>query len=149
MVPTLKIGQLVTVNVGSGLPRLGDIVVFHPPAGADPQPAVCGDPNEGGISSTACGVPTAQESRQTFIKRVVGLPGDRISLRAGHVYRNGAPEPEPYIAPCGGAEGCNMPTTIVIPPGDYFTLGDNRGFSDDSRFWGPVRGGWIIGIVVR
>ena len=53
---------------------------------------------------------------------------------------------EPYTIPCGNAGGaCNLPDTIVIPPDHWFMMGDNRGASDDSRFWGPVPRKWIIG----
>ena len=52
---------------------------------------------------------------------------------------------EPYINPCGSAAACNLPKTITIPPDHYFMMGDNRGASDDSRFWGPVPRDWIIG----
>jgi signal peptidase I len=146
MEPTLAIGQRVLANRLNTDPGIGDIVVFHPPAGADPQPAVCGNPNQGGTSSQACNKPTPQESSQTFIKRVVGLPGDRLSIINGHVIRNGVPEKDSYTYPCGQTQGCNFPTPIVVPPGDYFMMGDNRGESDDSRFWGPVPQKWIIGV---
>jgi signal peptidase I len=146
MIPTLAIGQRVLTNRLASHPGLGDIVVFHPPRGADPDPPVCGVPNEGGGFQQACGVPTPQESSQTFIKRVVGLPGDRIQVVNGHVIRNGKQESDRYIAPCGDGDGCNFQTPIVVPPGDYFMMGDNRGQSDDSRFWGPVPGKWIIGV---
>jgi signal peptidase I len=43
------------------------------------------------------------------------------------------------------APSCNLPKPIKIPPGYYFMMGDNRGESDDSRFWGPIPRGWIIG----
>jgi signal peptidase I len=146
MEPTLAIGQRVLANRLISHPSVGDIVVFHPPAGADPQPAQCGDSNEGGSSQQACDVPTPQESSQTFIKRVVGGPGDRIQIINGHVIRNGVREKDSYIYQCGGGEGCTYQKTIVIPPGDYFMMGDNRGESDDSRFWGPVPDKWIIGV---
>jgi signal peptidase I len=77
---------------------------------------------------------------------VVGLPGDTIYIRNGHVIRNGVAERDPYIAQCDGGEGCNFLSPIKIPPGDYFMMGDNRGESDDSRFWGPVPKKWIIGV---
>ncbi len=145
MEPTLAIGQRVLANRMIEHPSIGDVVVFHPPAGADQQPAVCADNNAGGDSSRACDVPTRQQSNQTFIKRVVAGPGDTIYIKNGHVYRNGVREKDPYIYQCGNAEGCNYLTPIKIPPGDYFMMGDNRGESDDSRFWGPVPDKWIIG----
>jgi signal peptidase I len=146
MVPTLKIGQRILANRLINHPSVGDVVVFHPPAGADPSPPMCGASNQGDGHPQACDKPSAAESTQTFIKRVVGGPGDRISIRDGHVVRNGVEQREPYIEPCGTVSSCNFPATIVIPPGDYFMMGDNRGSSDDSRFWGPVPNKWIIGV---
>lgn len=147
MLPTLVIGQRVLTNRLTQHPSIGDIVVFHPPRGADSQPAVCGAGNQGGDSARACDTPTPAQSSQTpFIKRVVAGPRDRISIVDGHVIRNGVREQDPYIAPCGGVQGCSFPQPIVVPPGNYFMMGDNRGGSDDSRFWGPVPGQWIIGI---
>lgn len=75
--------------------------------------------------------------------------GDRIAILNGHVVRNGVQEPDPYIEPCGSDSSCNFAKPIVVRLGDYFTLGDNRGASDDSRFWGPVPGGWIVGTMVH
>jgi len=146
MIPTLAINQRVLTNRLDTSPSVGDIVVFHPPAGADPQPAVCGNANQGSQHSQPCGTPTRQESSQTFIKRVVGLPGDRIQILNGHVYRNGKRERDSYINPCTPGEDCNFPSPIVVPAGDYFMMGDNRGDSDDSRYWGPVPKKWIIGV---
>jgi signal peptidase I len=146
MVPTLAVGQRVLTNRLFDHPSVGDIVVFHPPKGADSPTPVCGAGSEGGGHSQACDAPTSAESSQTFIKRVVGGPGDHISIQNGHVIRNGIREKDPYTEPCGSDPSCTFPKTIVIPPGDYFMMGDNRGASDDSRFWGPVPSQWIIGV---
>lgn len=154
MEPTLKVGQSVTsdnASVGSHPPALGDIVVFHPPAGADSASPMCGSPVQGSGHPQPCGAPTQSESGQTFIKRVVGLPGDRIAIVNGHVIRNGVREGDPYINPCPASQSgaCNFPKPVVVPAADYFMLGDNRGASDDSRFWGPIKRGWIVGVVKR
>ncbi len=150
MLPTLQIDQRILVDrIGNHFisPNVGDIVVFHPPKN---YAAGCADPYEGQDQSgqdapAACAVAQTQESSETFVKRVVGLPGDRISIVQGHVYRNGIREHDPYIEPCAGIAACNFPRTITVPRGDYYMMGDNRGESDDSRFWGPVPKGWIIG----
>jgi signal peptidase I len=139
------VGQMVLVNrfiYHFTNPAIGDIVVFHPPAGAD-NGTECGEPPPEG---QACAKPTAGESSQNFIKRIVAGPGDKLSVRDGHPVVNGVEKTnEPYITPCGAGSACNLPKTITIPPGDYFMMGDNRGASDDSRFWGPVPRKWIIG----
>jgi signal peptidase I len=151
MEPTLDVGQRVLVNrfiYHLNDPSVGDIIVFHPPAGAD-NGTECGvtihgrQPSEVGMS---CPQPTAGESSQNFIKRIVAVPGDTLSVKDGHPVVNGVEKTdEPYIIPCGSAPACNLPKTIKIPPDHYFMMGDNRGASDDSRFWGPVPRSWIIG----
>jgi signal peptidase I len=147
MEPTLKIDQRVLVNrIGMhfGGPKVGAIVVFHPPKDAEQQ--VCGpSPHMVTPGSAACDTPEPEESSTNFIKRIVAGPGDTLSIKEGHAYRNGKRENDPYIAPCGGGSECNFPTPIKIPAGHWFMMGDNRGESDDSRFWGPVPTGWIIG----
>jgi len=151
MEPTLDVGQRVLVNrfiYHLHEPKPGDIVVFHPPAGAESS-RECGalvkkmQPIESG---EACPKPTAQQSSQTFIKRIVAVGGDTLSVKDGHPVVNGVEKTdEPYIRPCGGGYECNLPKTIKIPPGYFFMMGDNRGESDDSRYWGPVPKSWIIG----
>ena len=145
MEPTLGINQRVLVDRLATHPKIGDVVVFHPPAGANPQSPVCGATGQGLGQPTACDRPTAAESHQTFVKRVVGLPGDRLAIRDGRLIRNGVTERTPQAQPCGGGADCDFPHTITVPRGDYFMMGDNRGDSDDSRFWGPVPQRWIIG----
>ena len=80
-----------------------------------------------------------------FIKRVVGLPGDRLSVRRGRVYIDGRLQKEPFIRPDAGCSICNLPRPITIPKGEYYMMGDNRGESADSREWGPVPKKWFIG----
>ncbi len=144
MEPTLTIGQRVLVDrIGErfGSPGVGDIVVFHPPEGAVRGPA-CGVPVSAG---ELCPRATSQEASVNFIKRIVAGPGDTIAVIAGHVMRNGRMINEPYIRPCSNFQDCTYRHPIKVPAGTYFMMGDNRGFSDDSRFWGPVPKQWIIG----
>jgi signal peptidase I len=145
MVPTLEVGQRVLVNrIGARFsdPTVGDIVVFHPPAGAE-QDNTCGGgpPPEGQV----CDQPTKQKADVNFIKRVVAGPGDRIRIVNGHVILNGKREKDDYIQQCGGGQDCTFPKEVTVPADHYFMMGDNRGASDDSRFWGPVPRDWIIG----
>jgi signal peptidase I len=144
MVPTLQIGQRVLVNrIGNnfGDPAIGDVTVFHPPSGAE-NGKECGTPRQDG---QACARPTSEKADVNFIKRIVAGPGDKLRIVDGHVVRNGRRQSEPFAEPCGGGEGCDMPRQITIPKDHYFMMGDNRGASDDSRFWGPVPREWIIG----
>lgn len=154
MVPTLRIGQKFNVDFSKHTPALGDVIVFHPPEGATPSnaqvQASCGDPSQGFGKAQPCARPSQGESSQTFVKRVVGLPGDVLRITKGHVYRNGTEEPGSYVQPCAGGYGqCTFPKPIRVPAGMYYVMGDNRGVSDDSRFWGPVRASYVLGIVVR
>ncbi|MGH2844172.1 MAG: signal peptidase I [Solirubrobacteraceae bacterium] len=146
MWPTLAKGQRILVNRLDTHPGLYDVVVFHPPAGANPQPAVCENHAQGGGDPQPCDSSTPSESTQTFVKRVVGLPGDRLLITDGHVWRNGVEEKGSYIQPCPGGPNCTFAKAISVPPGEYYMMGDNRGISDDSRFWGPVPQRWIIGV---
>jgi signal peptidase I len=147
MLPTLGINQRILVDrIAIGSPQVGDILIFHPPKNysvcADPQE---GENQEGQDGARACDVAQRQPSSETFVKRVVGLPGDHLRIVGGHVIRNGVHEKDSYIIPCDGAGSCNFPQSIVVPKGDYYMMGDNRPDSEDSRFWGPVPKAWIIG----
>jgi signal peptidase I len=146
MEPTLDVGQRVLVNrIGThfGDPRIGDILVFHPPTGAERDQC--------GVDSArrqACALPTDRESDTNFIKRVVAGPGDELSIRDGRPIVNGVEAVEDFARPCHEASQCDFPEPITIPPEHYFMMGDNRENSDDSRFWGPVPTDWIIGEAV-
>ena len=104
-------------------PHRGEIVVFKTPPQAK---ARCG---AGG----------------TFVKRLIGLPGDRWAERNGYVYINGKKLDEPYIKP--DRRDTETHDQITIPMGMYFMMGDNRASSCDSRVWGPVPRKNLIGEV--
>ena len=106
-------------------PKRGQIVVFEAPAAAKR----CG-PGDGG---------------STFVKRIIGLPGERVSERGGVVFVNGRRLVEPYVdAALRGRETASWPR---VTRGHYFVLGDNRTHSCDSRTWGTVPRSNLIGPV--
>jgi signal peptidase I len=114
MIPTLEVGDRLIVEKLSYLghpPHRGDIIVFAPPPQLQAQ-GYLGD--------------------QAFIKRVIGLPGDTIEIKDGHVYVNGGLQTENYIA-----EPPNyLMSPMVVPPAQLFVMGDNRNNSNDSHIWG-------------
>jgi signal peptidase I len=145
MEPTLDVGQRVLVNrflYRFSDPDIGDIVVFHPPTGADNGGMQCGVQKP---PQQPCPTPTDDESEQNFIKRIVAGPGDRLRIEDGHPVVNGELASEDFIRECGPGGECDLPQEITIPDDHYFMMGDNRGQSTDSRFWGPVPRDWIIG----
>lgn len=150
MMDTLLVGDYILVNkfvygaevpfTGRHLPGLrrpqrGDIVVFRYPL----------------------------DEKRDFIKRIIAIPGDELVIRGDQVFINGQPIPEPYVKPGTGgfvpsrlsdrdarepclAQAATAARTnsdqfgpIVIPPGHYFMMGDNRDNSQDSRYWGCLK----------
>ena len=87
---------------------------------------------------------------QSFIKRIIGLPGDHVLIRAAHVYINGSRLDEPYLA-TGWRTTANWPASPdlpdgeLVPAGNYFVLGDNRDHSSDSRLFGYIAASQIEG----
>lgn len=81
---------------------------------------------------------------EDFIKRVIALPGDRLSIQEGSVYLNGSQIEEEYLDVTQRGDMAE----IVVPMGNVFVLGDNRNDSSDSRLWGPLDVEEIIGKAV-
>jgi signal peptidase I len=147
MEPSFSIGTTVWVQTQGYSPAVGDVVVFHPPDEAAQE--LCGPvPHTVRPGGAACDRLMPPPANVRLIKRIVAGPGDVISIRDGHIIRNGKRERDSYIRQCGSSPECNFPTPIKIPARHWFMMGDNRSESDDSRFWGPVPTAWIIGHVI-
>ncbi|MFT4034789.1 MAG: signal peptidase I [Patulibacter sp.] len=147
MTPTAVVGQRVFADHVGGkgwTPTPGDVIVFKAPGGArDDAPTECAQARQ---PHTACLAALAGRTDLSFVKRVVGGPGDRLVIEHGHVIRNGVQIAEPYARSCDD-EICNI-AEFTVPAGQYFVLGDNRGDSSDSRYWGPITQDEIVGRIV-
>lgn len=113
MQPTLHEGEFILVNKLAyrlGSYERGDIIIFH------------------------------HDATEDYIKRVIGLPGDRVEVRGQHVYVNGEMLSEPYIAAEPQYTGMWQ-----VPQGELFVLGDNRNQSSDSHQWGFVPASTVVG----
>ncbi len=119
MAPHIASGEVVLINTivyRMHAPARGDIIAFH---------------HDG---------PTPE----TYIKRVIGLPGDRVRIDRGKVYVNGVALDEPYVR---FPDGRSFPE-VTVPADSLYVLGDNRADSDDSRFWGFVPEPAVLGKAV-
>lgn len=115
MLPTLAPGDRLLVRpVGPLPPRRGDVVVVRDP----------------------------RRPRRATVKRVVGLPGDRMELRSGRLSIDGVTHIEPYAHARSGDDSC------AVPPAHLYVLGDNRAGSTDSRTYGPVPMGHVMAVVL-
>lgn len=123
MMPALVDQERIFINKftyrwGLGSIERGDLVVFWYPA----------------------------DTSKSYIKRVIGLPGDTVEIVAGTVFVNGKPVSEPYVPDEYRDAGSMAPVTV--PPDQYFVLGDHRSSSNDSRSWGTVHRSFIYGKAV-
>jgi signal peptidase I len=116
MQPTLYAGDFVIVNKLAyrlGEPKRGDVIVFRYPPAPEQEP---------------------------YIKRIIGLPGDRVTISGGKVAINGEFLEEPYLNVTTNQGG-----EWIVPPDSLFVMGDNRNSSSDSRAWGMVPFENVIG----
>jgi signal peptidase I len=144
MESTLNISDRVLVEKVSyrfGDVQRGDVIVFvHDEPGFEPTRP--GNPVTGFFSSLGQAIGIVPPSDRDFIKRVVGIPGDRITCRDGQLVRNGQKVTEPYLDPGVTTDGCR-PTTVG--PGELYVMGDNRTNSQDSRAFGVVQRSDVVG----
>lgn len=126
MIPTLHTGDRLVVEKVSYWfhpAETGDIVVFEPPAQLQSM---------------------GYHKNQVFIKRVIGQPGDTVSVKNGRVYLNGRSLSEDYIA----EPPAYQLNSVQVPAESYFVMGDNRNDSNDSHVWGFLPQQNIIGRAV-
>lgn len=124
MEPGIQVGDRMVVSAFAynfGSPQRGDVIIFHPPSNPS----------------------------KTYVKRVIGIPGDHISITPTSVIVNGHTLKEPYVSLLdpSAPESASVLPTITLRANQYFVLGDNRQNSDDSRFFGYVPRANIIGKV--
>jgi signal peptidase I len=120
MEPALKDGDRIFIDRNVDKLQRGDIIVFYYPV----------DPTK------------------SYIKRIVGLPGEAVEIRDGKVLVNGTALEEPYVTPANN-QVMSARSEISLPNDAYYVVGDNRDNSNDSRMWGPLEHEFIYGKFVR
>lgn len=120
MAPALNDGDRIIVDRGFEKLERGDIVVFYFPL----------------------------DQTRSYIKRIVGLPGETVEIRDGQVFVNHAPLAEPYLDAKYNKSERSL-TEVKLAENSYFVMGDNRDNSSDSRFWGPLERKFIYGKYVK
>jgi signal peptidase I len=128
MAPTLAPGHRVAVAPLVRPPRRGDLVVLRRPRSTGAPLRGSPDPSRGDLE---------------VVKRVVGLPGERVALRAGRLEVDGQAVPEPYL----GGPPAPGELELALGPAEYLVLGDHRAASTDGRDFGPVPADALVGRV--
>ncbi|MGZ3601239.1 MAG: signal peptidase I [Ktedonobacterales bacterium] len=127
MQPGLHTDELVLVNLLTydfSAPQRGDVIVFHPPTSVD----------------------AVTDGSVQYVKRIIGVPGDTVTITATAVYVDGKKLNEPYIYPLErGASENPVTLRAVLGKDEYFVMGDNRLNSSDSRYFGSITKRSIIG----
>jgi len=121
MEPTLQVGDRILVDKISQqwqAPERGDILIFYPPKS-----------------------PAIEDNTKAYIKRLIGIEGDRIAVKNDKVYRNGEALNEVYIAEAPRY----LMREVIVPKGYYWMMGDNRNHSNDSHIWGFLPKENVIG----
>lgn len=116
MLPTIADGDRMLIESNFGELKRADIIVFKYP----------------------------KDTTKFYVKRIIGLPGEKVEIKEGVVFINGEPLKEEYVDQLYNQSGDTREEKIV-PEGNYFVLGDNRDNSSDSRIWGTVDKNLIIG----
>lgn len=120
MLPAIKDGDMVLIEREFEKLERGDVVIFYYP----------------------------QDQSMSYVKRIIGLPGETLEIRDGEVVINGTVLKEPYVDPKFNQSQRSL-AEITLAPDSYFVMGDNRDNSADSRIWGPLRKVFIYGKTTR
>ena len=151
MVPYLRVNDRIVVSKLSydlHSVHRGDVVVFTAPPSQQPlQPPDTSPAVVRWLRDVGKAIGVVAPSTEDYIKRVIGLPGDVVEARSGHVYVDGRLLAEPYLPP-GDLTGDFGP--VVVPAGRLWVMGDNRGDSCDSRCFpeGAIPSSSVIGRAV-
>jgi signal peptidase I len=132
MLPTLNDGEYVLISrlaYRFGNYQRGDIIVFRPPMYPDAS-----------FWQRLFALPDFDDKYEDYIKRIIGLPGDKVRIANGTVYINEVPLIEPYIA-----APPDYSNEWTVPESQLFVLGDNRNNSADSHAWGFLPEGDVLG----
>jgi signal peptidase I len=122
MAPTLTNREIISIDTSAKTFSRGDIIVFKYP----------------------------NDTTQTLVKRIIGLPGETVTIKTGHVFINGQQLDETTYLPVAMQDQTfGSSTPVSLQANKYFVLGDNRTASSDSRVWGILDGDLIVGKYVK